>query len=88
MGGDKGFVTPGTHGCVFPWTPPPGLAESVCLALVKVLKGKLADTVEELIRSDGRTPQSVQGSPISSADDWADTYAYYSTAYISTLLRE
>jgi len=81
-GNGQGFLLPGTHGIVFPWTPPLfGIPEPILEQLEQKLILKLIKVTETWIQSLPVPPSSHQSLPTSSSHDdfypnldWIDTY--------------
>jgi hypothetical protein len=65
-GDDDAFVVPGTHGIVFPWTPPSfGIPIAVLEKLEQKLIHKLTEVTEIWITSQPVPHSSRQSSPAS-----------------------
>jgi hypothetical protein len=70
---DGSFLVPGTHGIVFPWTPPVfGIPVSVLEQLEKILIQKLTRITEVWIASQPITHPSRQSSPVSQSSNAGD----------------
>jgi hypothetical protein len=67
------FVVPGTHGIVFPWTPPSfGIPESVLKQLEQKLIQKLTEVTEDWIQKKPVQSYSRQSSPASQSSSSED----------------
>lgn len=67
------FLVPGTHGIVFPWTPPLfGIPAPILAKLERLLIQKLVEVTENWIASQSVPRSSGQSSPASQSSDDVD----------------